>query len=354
MGAGKGKNRRASGLQPKLEASGLQPRLEASGLQPGLGAQTVVAVPAAVKGGWLEQALLILDINDDGRAHQYRKLIDFIGSDACPEELRQSALERAKFIVENDEAYEEYQLSDEDSLTYEQDNFFFSSLGLEGTYDVLATAPNVSPANREKIRETTQQIRDKLVRANLLPTSVDPIIVPMTTEIPLSLHLSHANLILISELLLDSHEQFMEKVIAHELIHGNEKTRDLHQESDLNDELFPQISFEQTSFLREGLVDWLANNYVMGSPTSHPAPYGPITIARMKQYAPNIAFVEENIVPHLKAKMKEGEVLAEKVAALLRNKPGETMLLTALPAVPGLASKLGIIEGVTKQGILKA
>src|ERR1035437_1455723 len=161
MGAGKGKNRRASGLQP---------RLEASGLQFGLRAQTVVAVPAAVKGGWLEQALLILDINDDGRAHQNRKIIDFIGSDACPEELRQSALERAKFIVENDEAYEEYQLSDEDSLTYEQDNFFFSSLGLEGTYDLLATAPNVSAANREKIRETTQQIRDKRVRANLLPT----------------------------------------------------------------------------------------------------------------------------------------------------------------------------------------
>src|ERR1035437_1448687 len=296
-------------------------------------------------------------------------LLTFLCSEDCPGHLQKAALAKGKYILNNEKSWAARKLSPKKEARFADSCNFFGILAFADHYALLMSSPQVSPSDAAEIQNLAQEAIKGLTTAGLL-VDVEPPLVVATHGAHKPLMLKHAselnqtartmlgssrvssigtyaslaNVAFISdEVLLGPFKlgerpdpQSARKVVTHEVLHANEVTLSRVNDVKLNEKNFPTLSRAHTMFLREGIVDWLANQYMTGDPRLDLAPGG--------RYAENIEFVDAQIIPHLQEGLTQDglDEVAVSIAALLRrDRPQQTFLGKAVEAIPSL---LGALE----------
>ena len=286
-------------------------------------------------------------------------LLAFLGSDVCPKNLQTAALAKARYVIENKERWLSRSMPEEEEVAFVDGNNFFQILAFPEEYAMVKASTAVAPDDAAAVQIMAEEIRRGLVEEGLLVVPEIPVIVPIHGLHPVSVegedslmvlggtpmsmgsYISTANVVFISDAALHT-RRMAEKIVAHELIHANEVIHNPTADRAMDQAAYPQLTKEHSMFVREGIVDWLANYYTTGNHLWDPVPDG--------LYSNNIAFVDEHIVPYLKAQLGDGEELAARLVSLLRRTPERTFLGTACHAVPGLQETLEKYERIVPLG----
>jgi len=259
-------------------------------------------------------------------------MASFILSDHCPDELRAAAIKHTMIVTEANGRT----LTPEEEEKRRISSDWLTAIS-RGNAERLLTHSKVAAADKDKISDATTQIKQELLDAGLILND-EQIVVPIHLSDedrthggkgPYGMLLGMSNVVYVSDHLIGN-EQLLRRTIAHELIHTNETFTNGKPEATNR---YPRMRSDHDAFVREGIVDWLANNHVMGAPGSHPDALGNPEWSRANCYALNVRFVEESIVPHLRLAGRDSE---EGLLSFLRAPHGETCATRAFDAIPGL------------------